>query len=255
MEFLNSNKTIQLREDCITSDELIATAIATNSYIKSLVSSFNDLGFDIFYSLGQRNISGFIGEIYKHILAAKHEGFVTNPHPDGRPDILSLDTDEIRNYYKDCFTIINDRSVPIKDLFTPFKYGGLEIKCSIGSSSKAQTTRYIQNKGHIFNLYEPRVGYLSSITWWAHHSSSSNLLGLYYDYYIKENGIPQIIAAMYSTLNQDDWNKVSNGDPNNKKTSNTSLNKSGLKKMKTNCLFCCSEAEYIAQLKALKITI
>ena len=60
---------------------------------------------------------------------------------------------------------------------------------------------------------------------------------------------------MYSTLTETDWNKVSTGNPNNKKTSNTSLNKSGLQKMKNNCLFCCSDDEYIAQLKAIKIAI
>ncbi|MDD6208938.1 MAG: hypothetical protein PUB10_10510 [Clostridiales bacterium] len=255
MKFLDLNKKIQIREEIITSAELIEAATATNSYIKSLVSAFNELGFDIFYSLGQRNISGFVGEIFKHILAAKHEGFVANPHPDGRPDILSVDTKEIQDYYENCFITVNERSVPIKDLFTPFKYGGLEVKCSIGSSGKPQNTRYIQDHGHTFDLYEPRVGYLNGITWWAHHSSSSNLLGLYYDYYEKENGIPQILAAMYSTLTETDWYKVSTGNPQNKKTSNTSLNKSGLQKMKNNCLFCCSDDEYIAQLKAIKIAI
>ena len=96
MEFLDLSKKIQIREEIITSAELIEAATATNSYIKSLVSAFDELGFDIFYSLGQRNISGFVGEIFKHILAAKHEGFIANPHPDGRPDILSVDTKEIR---------------------------------------------------------------------------------------------------------------------------------------------------------------
>lgn len=255
MEFLDLNKSIQISKEVISSSELIEAANATNSYIKNLVSAFDELGFDIFCSLGQRNLSGFIGEIFKHILTAKHEGFVTNPHPDGCPDILFLDTEEIKEYYTSCFNIVNGRSVPIKSLFTPFKAGGLEVKCSIGSSGMPQTTRFINDHGHTFSLYEPRVGYLNGITWWAHHSSSTNLLGLYYDYYEKENGIPQIIAAMYSNLTESDWNKVSTGNPTKKKTSNTSLNKSGLHKMKSNCIFCCSDEAYLAQLKAIKISL
>lgn len=255
MNYIDFNKTISIRNFTLTSAELIDAANATNEYIKKLVEAFNELGFDIFYSLGQRNISGFIGEIYKNILSNQIAHLCSNPHPDGRPDILALDTDEIKQYYSTCFNNVNGRLVPIKDLLTPFLYGGIEVKCSIGSSSKSQTTRFFNEHGHTFSLYEPRVGYLSGITWWAHHSSSSNLLGLYYDYYAAENNIPQIIAALYSELTADDWHTVSVGDPTKKKTSNTSLNKNGLEKMKSNCLFCCSDLIYINQLKAINISI
>ena len=255
MNFIDYKKTISIRNFSLSSADLIEVANDTNFYIKKLIQIFNELDFDIFYSLGQRNISGFIGEIYKNILANKFDTLCPNPHPDGRPDILSLDTEEIRNYYSTCFNNINGRLVPIKDLLTPFEYGGLEVKCSIGSSGKAQTTRFIADYGHSFDLYNPRVGYLNGITWWAHHSNSSNLLGLYYDYYASENNIPQIIAALYSELTENDWNKVSIGNPNNKKTSNTSLNKNGLTKMKNNCLFCCSDDNYITQLRAIKFNI
>lgn len=255
MNFIDFNKQIHIRNFTLTSADLIEAADATNAYIKSLVGILGDLGFDIFYSLGQRNISGFIGEIYKNILASRFDTLVPNPHPDGRPDILLLETEEISRYYASCFKTINGRSVPIKDMLTPFHFGGLEVKCSIGSSGKPQTTRFIAEHGHIFSLYEPRVGYLNGITWWAHHSSSSNLLGLYYDYYGPANNVPQVIAALYSELTGDDWNKVSTGNPNNKKTSNTSLNKVGLQKMKSNCLFCCSDDNYVKQLRSINFSI
>lgn len=255
MNYIDYNKTISIRNLTITSAELIDVANATNEYIKKLVDAFSKQGFDIFYSLGQRNISGFIGEIYKNFLASKIEVLCLNPHPDGRPDILSLDTEEIQQYYSTCFNTVNGRLIPVKDLLTPFLYGGIEVKCSIGSSNAPQTTRFYNDYGHTFSLYEPRVGYLSGITWWAHHSSSSNLLGLYYDYYTAENNIPQIIAALYAELTSEDWNSVSVGDPNKKKTSNTSLNKQGLEKMKSNCLFCCSDNIYLTQLKAINFSI
>lgn len=255
MNFINLNKQIHIRDFTLNSSDLVEAANETNEYIQNLVSLFGELGFDIFYSLGQRNISGFIGEIYKNILANKFDNLIPNPHPDGRPDILSLDTEEIKEYYATCFRNINGRLMPIKDMLTPFQFGGLEVKCSIGSSGNLQTTRFIADYGHSFSLYEPRVGYLNGITWWAHHSNSSNLLGLYYDYYEPTNKVPQVIAALYSELSSDDWHKVSTGNPNNKKTSNTSLNKTGLQKMKSNCVFCCSDKNYVEQLRKIGFTI
>lgn len=255
MQFIDLKKKITIRNYNLSSTTLIKVAEETNRYIQDLFSAFQSSDFDLFKSLGQRNISGFIGEIYKNILASHSNELLTNPHPDGRPDILLLDSNEAISYFKSCFSIINNRNMPIKDLFTPFKYGGIEIKCSIGSAGKKRTNDFINKTGHRFSLYEPRVGYINNITWWAHHSSSVNLLGLYYDYYEKSNNLPQIIAAFYSELDESDWNKVSHGNKNKKKTSNTSLNKTGLNKMKSNCLFYCSDSPYISQLETMNILL
>ena len=255
MKYIDCKKNISIRNLKISSAELISVASETNAYICNLSKIFNDIGFDIFYSLGQRNISGFIGEIYKNILAQKHPELSPNPHPDGRPDIIALDTKESIEYYKSCFSVVNGRSVPIKELLTPYQFGGIEVKCSIGSSSKKPTQKYISNHGHSFNLYDSRVGYLDGITWWAHHSSSTNLLGLYYDYYAPLEGTPQILAGLYAELESSDWNPVSHGKKDHKKTSNTSLNKLGLAKMKSNCMFYVSDDVYICQLKDLNITL
>lgn len=255
MDFINLQKEIHIRNIVVHSSDLIDAANATNTYIKDLVCIFNELGFDIFDSLGQRNISGFIGEIFKHMLACRVTSFDLNPHSDGRPDILCLDTPKISDFYHDCFKSINGRFVPIKDKFTPFQFGGLEVKCSIGASDKDRKNHFFEVHGHGFSVYEPRVGYLNSINWWAHHASESNLLGLYYDYYEPANNVPQIIAALYAELGESDWNKVSTGKPSNKKTSNTSLNKFGLKKLKQNCMFCCSDKNYMDQLSAMKVVL
>lgn len=255
MEFVDYRRTISIRDYSLTSKDLILAAEETNIYIEKLVEIFAEIGFDIFYSLGQRNISGFIGEIYKNILANHHPELCPNPHPDGRPDIIALDTPEARAYFRECFQIVNGREVPIKDKLSPFQFGGLEVKCSIGSSGKPQTNLFISRHGHGFELYESRVGYLSGITWWAHHSSSSNLLGLYYDYYEPLRGTPQVLAALYSELSGEDWNAVSHGDPTKKKTSNTSLNKRGLTKMKQNCMFCVSDEKYQDQLASIGVIL
>ena len=255
MNFLDCNKSIVLGETHLASSDLIIIAEETNTYIRRLVQIFGEIGFDIFNSLGQRNISGFIGEIFKSLLAASNPNLCINPHPDGRPDILAIDSPEAVLWYAQCFTEINNRKIPIKDRLTPFRYGGLEVKCSIGSSHKAQTTKFIEEHGHTFSLYDSRVGYLSGINWWAHHSSSSNLLGLYYDYFSAENGTPQVLAAFYSELSSDDWHAVSHGNPDNKKTSNTSLNRKGLDKMKNNCVFTINDEQYISQLKQIGVRL
>lgn len=254
MNYENEKKTISVGSINIPSSALISVANETNDYIIKLTGLFSQLNFDIFYSLGQRNISGFIGEIYKNILASKYKELMPNPHSDGSPDILLLDTQESVDYFvHDCFfETDNHRRIPKKDRLTPYLYGGIEVKCSIGSPDNK---KYARATGHTFQLYEPRVGYNKGITWWAHHSNSSNLLGLYYDYYAKARNIPQIIAGFYSELTQDDWNAVSTGDPNHKKTSNTSLNKDGLSKMKGNCLFYCTDTEYVNQLKSINVTL
>lgn len=254
MDFINTNSSFTISATEITSDMLIHAAKSTNIYLITLSELFSQINFDVFYSLGQRNLSGFIGEIYKNILSAEVEPFHPNPHPDGRPDILSLDSELLIDYYKECFNEINGRSIPVKSCFSPFKFGGLEVKCCIGESTAKQKEQYKNDhNGMAFGLYAPRVGYLNNVNWWAHHSGSSNLLGLYYDYYAPQNNMPQILAAFYSTLSADNWTKVSVGKPGNKKTSNTSLNASGKKRMKDNCVFYCSDKIYVTQLMNIGI--
>lgn len=254
MGYIDYKEKIEMRNTTLTSADLISVAKDTNAYICNLVEIFKAIDFDIFYSLGQRNISGFIGEIYKNILANSIPDLCVNPHPDGRPDILALDTPEAIKHYSDCFVEVNGRKIPVKDKFTPFEFGGLEVKCSIGSSGKTQTQQFISKFQHSFALYESRVGYLNNITWWAHHNSSCNLLGLYYDYYAPLQGTPQILAAFYSELTGDDWNAVSHGDANHKKTSNTSLNGQGLTKMKSHCMFSICDYNYLQQLKSMGVS-
>lgn len=252
MNYLDYHKTISIRDFSLSSASLIAAANETNSYITLLAKLFRNIGVDFFNSLGQRNISGFIGEVYKHVLANTYPILKPNPHPDGRPDILVLDTPKIIKYYSSCFLEVDGRNIPVKKLLTPFKYGGLEIKCTIG---EMDTKKFIKKYGRACSVYDSRVGFINQINWWAHHNSANNLLGLYYDYYQARQKAPQIIAGFYAKLSDGDWYDISNGNPSNKKTSNTSLNKQGLAKMKSNCVFCLSSAKYQKQMQKLKIKI
>ena len=67
MNFINTEKNFIISETVITSETLINAAKRTNAYLVALSNMFSELHFDIFYSLGQRNLSGFVGEVYKSI--------------------------------------------------------------------------------------------------------------------------------------------------------------------------------------------
>ncbi|WP_308254988.1 hypothetical protein [Geminocystis sp. GBBB08] len=52
-----------------------------------------DIPVDIFAILGMRNLSSFIGELFAINFAQKSGGlFMKNPHQDGYPDLLLMDT-------------------------------------------------------------------------------------------------------------------------------------------------------------------
>lgn len=254
--FVENQVKIDFDHTSIPVSQIIEAVVDTNNYLISLDELFRKIGFNLFITLGQRNLSGVIGEIFSRFLAAKQNNLVNNPHADGRPDILNLDTEEIFRYYESCFNNVGEKRMPIKNMLAPFKYGGLEVKCTIGDPITKYKKMLESKLGKSdFEIGIPRIEYLSNLNWWAHHTKSSNLLGLYYDYYEEYDYLPQILAGFYGNLNADDWRKVSIGKAENKKTSNTSLNILGKAKMKKNCLFYINDEIYITQLRSIDITI
>src|SRR5207249_2950887 len=132
----------------------------------------------------QRNVSGFIGEVFSRFFAAEVDGFVTNPHPDGRPDLLDVSSKEAREYFDmKCFIRLRDgSSAPNKSYLAPFKYGGIEVKATIGNPFSDYRARLKKELGlNEFVVKFPRVNYLNSIAYWGHHTGCENMVGLYYD--------------------------------------------------------------------------
>ncbi|AMM95766.1 hypothetical protein UP17_25345 (plasmid) [Peribacillus simplex] len=254
------NKTIKIGKDLppIDSNDIINAVKETNEYILTLTNLFKNVEFDLFEALGQRNLSGLIGEIFSVFLAKKSRYLLNNPHPDGRPDIIFLRDEEEIEYFNDkCF--IEDAGIkfPLKSAFAPFKYGGIEVKCTIGDPVKNYRTKIaeVDPSKSEFEIYMPRIDYLKDLNWWAHHTYSSNLLGIYYDYYSDFGNLPQIMAVFNSELSSSDWNALSTGKEGGKKTSNTSLNKNGKLKMKNNCVCIIDNEKYKNKLKKIKINI
>jgi hypothetical protein len=222
---------------------LLEATCKTNLYLAKLPELFKSDGGGFYAVLNQRNLSGFIGEVLKHAIFSCDNNFIPNPHPDGRPDLLDLRSKAARAYFEsDCHESLTN--TPRREMLAPFRFGGIEIKCSIGK---------LKNAGDK-PVGVPRVELVNGITYWAHHAHGCNLLGAYYDYDDLKHGAPQIRALFYTELLPSDWHKVSVGDPGKKKTSNTSLNKSGLKKLYQSLVMHHEDTVYIRLLDRLGIS-
>lgn len=212
----------------------------TNKYLAILPELFDSSVVQFYTTINQRNLSGFIGEVYKHVLHALCPSFVPNPHPDGRPDILDLGNPAVKRYFeKTCFD--PSSGAPIREHLAPFRHGGIEIKSSIGNTPKAGELEIGQSRSSL----------ITGINYWAHHAHACQLLGIYYDYCGLTKNSPQIKGLIYCNLIDSDWNKVSIGRPNRKKTSNTSLNKSGVTKLKNSLIMHSAEPAYISMFSRL----
>ncbi len=246
--------------DVLISSETVVSVIAdANRYLLALRELFDELDFPIFVALGQRNLSGFIGEVYTHCFANHLPSFRPNPHADGRPDLLDLSSELAETYFEqNCHPKDNNgRQLPIKSPLAPFKFGGIEVKCTIGSPVSKYKQLFQEDTGkHGFEVGDSRVNYLKDIQFWAHHQSCGNLMGLYYDYCPQAGDAPQIMAVLQATLDPTkDWQKVSIGKPGSKKTSNTSLTLSGKRKMFSGCVAVVDDPLYINVLKKVGVQL
>jgi hypothetical protein len=217
----------------LASDLLIAATVKTNDYLDKLPGLF-DSSMEAFYAvLNQRNLSGFVGEVFKHAVHALCAEFVPNPHPDGRPDILDLRKVEARAYYTDaCFS--GDDKVPRRDALAPFAFGGIEVKATIGNTPNGGNCKIGQTRSEI----------ITGLNFWAHHVHACDLMAIYYDFCQIARGAPQIKAIFFCKLEEEDWKKVSIGRPDRKKTSNTSLNSKGVSKIRSSIIMHSSAPDY-----------
>lgn len=223
----------------ISGTNMVDAILSTNEYLKDLPAVFSMDTIPFYTTLNQRNLSGFVGEVFKHSLCAYSERYIPNPHPDGRPDILDLAKPESKQFLDAiCFS---DNGIPQRQHLAPFRFGGIEVKSTIGNLKGASN----------FSIGIPRHANITSINYWAHHAHTCELLGLYYDFCTRNYGSPQIKAAFFGSLEASDWNKISLGNPNKKKTSNTSLNAKGVGKIRNSLICHSSEPEYVESLKRI----
>ncbi len=232
--------------------ELVNAFRAANAFIVDMATVGQSLECDLWRLLNQRNLSGFIGTVAVRAIAASVDCLDANPHPDGQPDLVYVGSAAAAKHYaNDCFSQpVSGTPVAKKSMFCPFRYGGLEVKATIGDSAArcAPLLRAATGRDK-FDIGVPRVSCIRAINYWAHHRAAMNLLGLYYDYYPAAGGQPQILAAFVADLEEDDWGVLSTGVATKKKTSNTALTARGRAKLAQSCIAVIRDKHYTDALR------
>lgn len=192
----------------------------------------------LFTTLGMRNLSSFVGELFGAALAKASDGFfIKNPHQDGYPDLLAM-TDEGKALLKTL-----ERNMQDKKPFSGFATGGLEIKATCGSvPTPAVLARKKLRKPEIG---DQRIDVMNSYDWKAHHRLTNNLVGIVWDFV---DGVPAIVGIFFSSsLTQDDWGKiVQPKDGGGRTTSVSIMTRNGTKKMYKGWIAVLNDARYKA---------
>lgn len=223
---LNKNNIVFIEGECMISNDALIKAINfCNHAIRTLDEQAKQFDINIFEVLGMRNLSGMVGEYFAKSVERFSDGNLhSNLHQDGYPDLLRTNTSERLSYYQSLYTTIDGKKYPKdKSLFSPFKYGGVEVKATCGSTPSASITPKPL-------IGEQRIGKLTSFDWKAHHRETNNLLSIFWDF-IDE--VPTVAACFYrNDLTIDDWGKIVQPKSDGGRTTSVSIMTSaGVKKM------------------------
>ncbi|KOA71426.1 hypothetical protein FBF75_11355 [Bacillus sp. S2(2019)] len=230
----------------LTKEQIVEAIMATNENLKKLHQITIESGVQVFEALGMRNLSGFIGEFFVSSLElVANKKLSKNPHQDGYPDLLMTDSREAYTYFESIVDYIDGKMYPKqKSLFSPFKYGGLEVKATCGSTPPAKKVPKPL-------IGEQRIGLLTGFDWKAHHRETNNLIGIYWDFL---HGLPTICAVFYrNDLSENDWgNIVKPKEGGGRTTSVSIMNSKGVKKMCENWIAVIDNDEYTSKLSNSK---
>ena len=218
--------------------QYIPTTFLTSAVNRThdMIDNVYENDVDIAAILGLRNLSAFIGELTISAIAGKRDGcFQRNPHQDGYPDLLLMDSvgqaewDRLEGQRND------------KGPFSPFSGGGIEVKATCGSVPSPQQCR---RKGLLRpDVGDTRIRCMTGYDWKAHHRETNNLLGILWDFIDKR---PRIAAMFYcDQLKEEDWGRIVAPKPGGGRTTSVSImSKRGIKKMYTGWLCVLSRGGY-----------
>lgn len=191
---------------------------------------------DISETLGLRSLSAFVGELFAAALAkASGKRLLLNPHQDGYPDLLLMDTEGQANWSR-----LADR-LNEKAPFSPFASGGMEVKATCGSVPSPAICR---RRGIARpDIGDSRIECSTGYDWKAHHRETNNLVGLLWDFVAER---PRIAALFYaSDLVEGDWGEIVQPKRDGGRTTSVSIMaKSGIRKMYEGWLCVLSEGGY-----------
>lgn len=230
----------------LSNEDILESIQAANLALKSLNEHTKQFDINIFEALGMRNLSGLVGEYFaKSIMRVSAGKLNSNPHQDGYPDLLLTDTKDKLHYFESLFVGKDGKKYPVdKEAFSPFKYGGIEIKATCGSTPPAK-----QKSKPLIG--EQRIELLVSFDWKAHHRNTNNLLAVLWDF-IDEN--PTIVACFYrNDLTTEDWGKIVQPKEEGGRTTSVSIMKqSAVKRMCANWIAVIDDKDYTEKLSERK---
>lgn len=237
---MNGQHSVKINDELIISnDDLLKAINFCNEALQSLDAQTKQFDINIFEVLGMRNLSGMVGEYFaKSVQRFSNNGLQSNLHQDGYPDLLLTNTPERLAYFDTLYTQDGDKKYPKdKALFSPFRYGGVEVKATCGSTPSA-------SKVPKPLIGEQRIAIVNKFDWKAHHRETNNLLAIFWDFV---NEVPTIAACFYrNDLIIDDWGKIVQPKEDGGRTTSVSImSSSGIKKMCNGWLAVIDRPEYI----------
>lgn len=244
---LNQEHLITINDKIIIEPKNILCAInCCNEAIQALDEQTKQFDINIFEVLGMRNLSGMVGEYFaKSVQKCSNNCLQSNLHQDGYPDLLLTNSIEKLNYFNSLYVENNGKKYPKnKMMFSPFKYGGIEIKATCGSTPSASVIPKPL-------IGEQRILLVNSFDWKAHHRETNNLLAIFWDFV---NSVPTIVACFYrNDLTIDDWGKIVQPKENGGRTTSVSIMTSkGVSKMCNGWIAVINQEEYISALSKQK---
>ena len=226
----------------LTNQQVVDAMNFANEALRSLDEQTRAFNINIFEAMGMRNLSGIVGEYLGKSLQRFSDGNLhSNLHQDGYPDLLLINTDERKKYFESLYTVQDGKKYPRdKALFSPYLYGGVEVKATCGSTPPASRVPKPL-------IGEQRIDLVNSFDWKAHHRETNNLIGILWDF-IDE--VPTIVAAFYrNDLVVDDWgNIVQPKEGGGRTTSVSIMNSGGITKMCAGWISVIDDEKYISAL-------
>ena len=242
----NEERIIVGTEIVLTNQQLVDAIHFANDALLALNQQTQEFDINIFETLGMRNLSGMVGEyLGKSIQRLSDGNLHSNLHQDGYPDLLLTNTPERKRYFDSLYTVVNGKKYPHdKASFSPYLYGGVEVKATCGSTPPAtQTPKPL--------IGEQRIRLMNAFDWKAHHRETNNLIGILWDFL---DGVPTIVAAFYrNDLVPDDWgNIVQPKEGGGRTTSVSIMNSRGVHKMCIGWVAVIDDPRYITALARRK---
>jgi hypothetical protein len=207
-------------------------------FFDKTISKLEEAADELFSTLGMRNLSAFIGEVFAAALAKASMGFlVKNPHQDGYPDLLVM-TEEGKALLKTL-----EQNMQDKKPFSDFASGGIEVKATCGSVPTPEVLRRKTLKKP--EIGDQRIDVMTGYDWKAHHRLTNNLVGIVWDFI---DGVPTIVAIFFtSNLTQKDWGKIVQPREGGGRTTSVSImTRQGIYKMYKGWITVLDDKRYVA---------